>query len=282
MRRNRSDFTLMEPIAASVASASDAKAGQRRFTLIELLVVIAIIAILAALLLPALKLAKEAGRSTACAGNLKQLSLGFLSYTNDYDGYFPPNYSYADLVAAGNPVQYAKPGYPQPWPFSTLTYVGGVGAVGGKSGNIYAMKGKNTIFRCPTVKENTFLSSAEGNPYGGLYFPVLNKYLFANYAYNSFIGGWAFPIHDSPAWTPVKQLRVENPSGVGLAADARAIIPGISHYTTLHNGSWTLQTNPRHTNFTNVGFVDGHVKPVKAGESYIPGPNTYKMTIFWW
>ena len=50
------------------------------FTLVELLVVIAIIGILIALLLPAVQAAREAARRAQCRNNLKQLSLGILSY----------------------------------------------------------------------------------------------------------------------------------------------------------------------------------------------------------
>ena len=57
----------------------------RAFTLIELLVVIAIIAILAAILFPVFAQAREKARQTSCISNLKQLSLGWQMYIQDYD-----------------------------------------------------------------------------------------------------------------------------------------------------------------------------------------------------
>ncbi|RYG63911.1 DUF1559 domain-containing protein, partial [bacterium] len=59
------------------------------FTLIELLVVIAIIAILAAILFPVFGRARENARRSSCLSNMKQIGLGMMQYTQDYDEKFP-------------------------------------------------------------------------------------------------------------------------------------------------------------------------------------------------
>ncbi len=62
---------------------------KKGFTLIELLVVIAIIALLMAILMPALRRAKQQTQAVICRSYLKQWGLVFTLYAHDNEGSFP-------------------------------------------------------------------------------------------------------------------------------------------------------------------------------------------------
>ncbi len=82
--------------------------ARKGFTLIELLVVIAIIAILAAILFPVFAQAREKARAISCLSNMKQIGLGQLMYTQDYDEQFPSGPGFAGIGWAGQMYPYVK------------------------------------------------------------------------------------------------------------------------------------------------------------------------------
>lgn len=74
-----------------LTNARRQQGANRAFTLIELLVVIAIIAILASVLFPVFARARESARRASCQSNLRQIGLGIIQYTQDYDEKMPYN-----------------------------------------------------------------------------------------------------------------------------------------------------------------------------------------------
>jgi prepilin-type N-terminal cleavage/methylation domain-containing protein len=64
--------------------------GSGAFTLVELLVVVAIVALLAAVLLPSLRGARDAARSTLCSTQLRDLAFALAYYAEDQADWFPP------------------------------------------------------------------------------------------------------------------------------------------------------------------------------------------------
>jgi len=96
----------------------------KAFTLIELLVVIAVIAILMAILMPALKVAKEQARGVTCMANQKSLAHAYIMYADENQG------SMVGGMAAHTKVN----GIP-PWVMPPLDYSGKT-IVGMPSGNV--------------------------------------------------------------------------------------------------------------------------------------------------
>ena len=84
---------------------------KRTFTLIELLVVIAIIAILASILMPALSSARERGRSSQCANNLKQCTLAMQTYIDDHKEfplYYNSTYTFREMICKDSMKRYGS------------------------------------------------------------------------------------------------------------------------------------------------------------------------------
>jgi prepilin-type N-terminal cleavage/methylation domain-containing protein len=108
---------------------------RRSFTLIELLVVVAIIALLIAVLLPALRRAKEQARGSYCMNNQRQLAIAALMFAEEHDNHLQMTASMD--MPGGNPYdvadgqhqtyEYFRRGdetIPWVWPVVYLRYIG--------------------------------------------------------------------------------------------------------------------------------------------------------------
>lgn len=204
--------------------------GRRRaaFTLIELLVVVALISILAAILFPVFAKAREKARQTACLSNLRQITLAWQMYAQDYDETACPSY-------------YHQSGTQYAWDFSLPDPV--TRALGswvlGLLGP-YAPSGR--INACPS-----FSGEQWDRPYTG-------------YAYNaSYLGG-----DTGGAGRPAAALaQIAAPAETVVFAEGGYDSPVKAH-NYLRAPSDPLyvagKVHFRHSGAASVAYADGHVK----------------------
>jgi prepilin-type N-terminal cleavage/methylation domain-containing protein len=190
------------------------------FTLIELLVVIAIIAILAALLLPALARAKEKGRSTDCANNLRQWGLAFSMYGDDNDDFMPRRgQGVQTLNQIDRPTDWfnALPPYFALLPFDLMV-----------TNNQVPVAHTKSLFICPTAN----------NPGGAYFLP---------YGMNMNLCPWNLTV-------PTKFVEVTRPTAVVAMGDA----PG--PYSAIYPTTNAYSITARHASRVNILFVAGEVE----------------------
>lgn len=208
------------------------------FTLIELLVVIAIISILVSLLLPALGRARETALSIQCLNNLRQCGLAAQDYTMSHNGFFPP--AYGNEVVDGNKVIFS-------WDFQRVRRNGVLVTEPGKLWE-HGMVAK--VQQCPSYKGE---SNSQGDPYTG-------------YNYNtSYLGNPMDPTQTGQVKRPAacaifgdgeyygganKYMRAPDRSPAEIAEGFSAASAGTQGF--------------RHSENTNVAFVDGHAQSLSA------------------
>lgn len=217
------------------------------FTLIELLVVIAVIAILAALLFPVFAKVRARALQTTCVSNERQLGMAVLEYTGDYDDTLP------NLVDGNN-----GNGIVGAWVYYDLFQNG----FDVSRGSIFPYAGSKAIYVCPgdgqanknhlSYSMNSCLASATyvgtvlpGKPLGEFDNPYAIMMLCEEASYTAF-----------------------DPFGVNLTSD-----DGFQSFTFGNDFS------TRHSNGSNIVFLDGHVKWYGAGQPevdnlYTGGPAT--------
>ena len=234
------------------------------FTLVELLVVIAIIAILAAILFPVFARARESARRSACLSNFKQIGLGMMQYTQDYDETLP-------RFSFGN-------GY------NGFAGYGAAGGDGARWADMIAPYTKSTqIFDCPSGTKTVA-------PYGGGTLAPGGPFLdITTYSYgyvtpnnattNVGVAGRTLAQIEESAGTLILVEDGRQDAGLGAETQGR-LIPNVGESISALGGRLNgyRHTGAAETDFDSYAFnalyADGHAKWKRLTDVYQGGAMT--------
>ncbi len=202
------------------------------FTLIELLVVIAVIAILAAILFPVFAQAREKARSASCASNEKQLALGILQYTQDYDESYPLYCGFWEDAYG-------------PWDYQIFPYVHSA-----------------AVYRCPDDS-----SVANDNPDMKFQAPAVAPYpagSVRSYAINADYNNWPGIGKPGDGSGPAKSPFDSTLAGVVASSTTVLLAERFEDKCSEMGIFWCqedyLYATEAHNGGSNYAFADGHVK----------------------
>lgn len=220
---------------------------QRGFTLIELLVTIAIIGILAAFMFPAFSRARENARRTTCQSNLKQIGIGLMQYSQDYD---------EKLIGVGNVLRWAN--RVEPYVKSMRVYDCPSFTGQGFSLDTSSSGAANNPMSY-TINE-TYWQAGAGNKSPNATPPVSQA--------NPMLTGGAYTISLSQIQSAATTLWVSDAMGSTADAcfywetDSNPTLIGAPKQLGLDSANGDVPVE-RHLDTCNVLFTDGHVKAMK-------------------